>query len=147
MYAKVCGVCHQTFLNFTAALIRNQKRAASFFPPIPLLADLYILFYSQLLPGVTAAAAEKLTQVDLRQQSHAIKFVYLSCYCMCRLRTVFDQINLRLAMKVKRSLYSLSQSSVLWYVTIDSTLLKVRFTRTKSDPCAYTHSHGDDFKF
>ena len=47
--------------------------------------------------------------------------------------------------KLKCSLYSLSQSPVLWYGTIDSTLLEVGFKPTKSDPCVYTHNHGDDF--
>lgn len=39
-----------------------------------------------------------------------------------------------LFMKLKRSLYGLSQSPALWYDTIDVALLGIGFTPTSSDP-------------
>ena len=45
--------------------------------------------------------------------------------------------------KLKRSLYGLAQSPVLWYDTINAEMLTVGFTPTQSDPCVYTHGSGD----
>ena len=50
-----------------------------------------------------------------------------------------------LVMKLKRSLYGLAQSPVLWYDTIDAALLGIGFTPTLSDPCVYTHGSDDTF--
>ena len=45
--------------------------------------------------------------------------------------------------KLKRSLYGLAQSPVLWYDTIDGVLIVIRFSPTHSDPCVYVHGSGD----
>lgn len=45
--------------------------------------------------------------------------------------------------KLKRSLYGLAQSPVLWYDTIDGVLVVVGFRPTQSDPCVYVHGSGD----
>ncbi len=50
-----------------------------------------------------------------------------------------------MVMKLKRSLYGLSQSPALWYDTIDVALLGIGFTPTSSDPCVYTHGTDDTF--
>ena len=39
--------------------------------------------------------------------------------------------------------YVLAQSPVLLYDMTNAKVLTVRFTPTKSDPCAYTHGSGD----
>ena len=48
-----------------------------------------------------------------------------------------------MVMKLKRSLYGLSQSPTLRYDTIDVALLGIGFTPTSSDPCVFTRGSND----
>ena len=45
--------------------------------------------------------------------------------------------------KLKRSLYGLTHSPVLWYDTINKAMLTVGFTPKQSDPCVYTYGSDD----
>ena len=45
--------------------------------------------------------------------------------------------------KLKRSMYGLARTTVLWYETINAEMLAVGFTPTQSDLCVYTHGSGD----
>ena len=47
--------------------------------------------------------------------------------------------------KLKRSLYGLAQSPVLWYDTINKVMLTLGFMPTQSDPCVYTYGSDDTF--
>ena len=62
-------------------------------------------------------------------------------------RDSYDKNGAQMVMKLKRSLYGLSQSPALWYGTIDASLLEIGFIPTKSDPCVYTHGHVKDNDF
>lgn len=50
-----------------------------------------------------------------------------------------------MVMKLKRSLYGLSQWPALWYDTIGAALLGMGITPTSSDPCVYTHGSDETF--
>lgn len=62
-------------------------------------------------------------------------------------RDMYNKNGVPMAMKLKRSLYGISQSPAVGHGTIDVSLPKVEFTPIKSHPCVCTHGHIKDYDF